>query len=185
MMTRTEKEKMLAGDLYNAGAPELQADMVAAHEWLARYNAALGTSISERRETAARTPRCGWRGCRDSAAVSLRLRRQHHSRCRRVPELQLRYPRRRGGHHWRQNADRSRGSDPHGRSPTRCAAGRASGLEFGRPIHIGRNVWVGGGAIILPGVTVSDDALIGAGSVVTRDMPAGATAFGNPARVRA
>ena len=50
MMTRTEKEKMLAGDLYNAGAPELQADMAAAHEWLSRYNAALGTSISERRE---------------------------------------------------------------------------------------------------------------------------------------
>jgi hypothetical protein len=50
MMTRTEKEKMMAGDLYDAGAPELQADMAAAHEWLARYNAALGTSISERRE---------------------------------------------------------------------------------------------------------------------------------------
>jgi hypothetical protein len=49
-MTSTEKDKMLAGDLYNAGAPELQADMAAAHEWLARYNAALGTSISERRE---------------------------------------------------------------------------------------------------------------------------------------
>ena len=58
------------------------------------------------------------------------------------------------------------------------------GVEFGRPIHIGRNVWVGGGAIILPGVTVGDDALIGAGSVVTRDVPAGATVVGNPARVR-
>ena len=67
----------------------------------------------------------------------------------------------------------------------RDAAGRASGLEFGRPIHIGRNVWIGGGAIILPGATIGDDALIGAGSVVTRNVPAGATAFGNPARVRA
>jgi maltose O-acetyltransferase len=67
----------------------------------------------------------------------------------------------------------------------RDAAGRASRLEFGRPIHVGRNVWIGGGAIILPGVTIGDDALIGAGSVVTRDVPAGATAFGNPARVRA
>ena len=44
----------------------------------------------------------------------------------------------------------------------RDAAGRASGLEFGRPIHVGRNVWIGGGAIILPGVTIGDDALIGA-----------------------
>jgi maltose O-acetyltransferase len=45
-------------------------------------------------------------------------------------------------------------------------------------------VWIGGGAIILPGVSVGDDAVIGAGSVVTRDVPAGATALGNPARVR-
>jgi len=66
----------------------------------------------------------------------------------------------------------------------RDAAGRASGLEFGRPVHIGCNVWIGGGAMILPGVTIGDNAVIGAGSVVTRDVPAGATAFGNPARVR-
>src|ERR1700740_3471440 len=66
----------------------------------------------------------------------------------------------------------------------RDAATRATGLEFGRPIRIGRNVWIGGGAIILPGVSIGDDALIGAGSVVTRDIPAGAVAFGNPARVQ-
>jgi maltose O-acetyltransferase len=58
-------------------------------------------------------------------------------------------------------------------------------LEFGRPIRIGSSVWIGGGAIILPGVTIGDNALIGAGSVVTRDVPAGVTAFGNPARLRA
>lgn len=60
---------------------------------------------------------------------------------------------------------------------------RAQGLEFGRPIKIGRNVWIGGGALIMPGVTVGDDALIGAGAVVTRDVPAGATVAGNPARI--
>jgi len=65
----------------------------------------------------------------------------------------------------------------------RDAESRAAGLEFGRPISIGRNVWIGGGALILPGVTIGDDAVIGAGSVVTRDVPAGATAVGNPARV--
>jgi acetyltransferase-like isoleucine patch superfamily enzyme len=54
-----------------------------------------------------------------------------------------------------------------------------------RPVRVGRNVWIGAGAIILPGVSVGDDALIGAGSVVTRDVPAGVTAFGNPARVQA
>ena len=56
--------------------------------------------------------------------------------------------------------------------------------ESAEPITIGRNVWIGGGAIILPGVVVGDDAVIGAGSVVTRDVPAGATVFGNPARVK-
>jgi maltose O-acetyltransferase len=47
---------------------------------------------------------------------------------------------------------------------------------------IGRNVWIDGGAILLPGVTVADDAVIGAGSVVTRDVVPGATVAGNPAR---
>jgi maltose O-acetyltransferase len=59
---------------------------------------------------------------------------------------------------------------------------RRSGLELGRPVHIGRNVWIGGGAIILPGIRVGDDAVIGAGSVVTKDVPAGVTVRGNPAR---
>ena len=66
----------------------------------------------------------------------------------------------------------------------RNAAEREAELEFGRKIHIGRNVWIGGGAIILPGVTVGDDAVIGAGSVVTRDVLSGATVVGNPARPR-
>jgi len=60
---------------------------------------------------------------------------------------------------------------------------RETGVESGIPVKIGRNVWIGAGAIILPGVTVGDDAIIGAGAVVTRNVPKGATAAGNPARV--
>jgi maltose O-acetyltransferase len=55
--------------------------------------------------------------------------------------------------------------------------------EFGKPIEIGSDVWVGGGAIILPGVRIGDRAVIGAGSVVTRDIPEGVFAAGNPCRV--
>ena len=55
--------------------------------------------------------------------------------------------------------------------------------EFGKPIEIGSDVWVGGGAIILPGVKIGSRAVIGAGSVVTRDIPEGAFAAGNPCRV--
>src|SRR5205807_8521919 len=55
--------------------------------------------------------------------------------------------------------------------------------EFGKPVEIGSDVWVGGGAIILPGVRVGSRAVIGAGSVVTRDIPDGVFAAGNPCRV--
>lgn len=55
--------------------------------------------------------------------------------------------------------------------------------EFGKPIDIGSDVWVGGGAIICPGVTIGSKSVIGAGSVVTRDVPPGVFAAGNPCRV--
>ena len=60
---------------------------------------------------------------------------------------------------------------------------RRAKLEAAAPITIGDNVWLGGGAIVLPGVTIGDDSVIGAGSVVNKDVPAGVLAVGNPARV--
>jgi maltose O-acetyltransferase len=60
---------------------------------------------------------------------------------------------------------------------------RRLGEEYGKPVEIGSDVWVGGGAIILPGVRVGSRAVIGAGSVVTRDVPDGVFAAGNPCRV--
>ena len=60
---------------------------------------------------------------------------------------------------------------------------RRIGWESAEPITIGDNVWLGGGAIVCPGVTIGDDTVVGAGAVVTRDLPAGVVAAGVPARV--
>ena len=60
---------------------------------------------------------------------------------------------------------------------------RRAGWESGSPITIGDNVWLGGGVIVCPGVTIGDDTVVGAGAVVTRDLPPGVVAFGNPARI--
>lgn len=60
---------------------------------------------------------------------------------------------------------------------------RASGLEYAKPINIGSDVWVGGSVVICPGVTIGDRSVIGAGSVVTKDIPADVFAAGNPCRV--
>ena len=59
---------------------------------------------------------------------------------------------------------------------------RDLGLESARPITVGSHVWIGGNVAVLPGVTIGDGAVIGAGSVVTRDIPPGVLAVGNPCR---
>jgi maltose O-acetyltransferase len=60
---------------------------------------------------------------------------------------------------------------------------RRIGWESAEQIAVGDNVWLGGGAIVCPGVTIGDDTVVGAGAVVTRDLPAGVVAAGVPARV--
>jgi maltose O-acetyltransferase len=64
-----------------------------------------------------------------------------------------------------------------------AAGPRRDKWEAARPITIGHNVWLGGGVLVLPGVTIGDNTVVGAGAVVTRDLPPGVVAFGNPARV--
>ena len=63
------------------------------------------------------------------------------------------------------------------------AAERRTGLEYGKAVEIGDEVWIGGGALICPGVRIGARAVIGAGSVVTRDIPEGVFAAGNPCRL--
>ena len=181
-LSRTEKQKMLAGELYRANDVELEAERSAAAAWMVRYNAALSASEGDRRiilrellaevgdGAVIRPPfYCDygyniWIGpdvffnfncvVLDVVSVTVGARTQIG------PAVQI------------YTAD-------HPRDP----AVRRTGAELGHPIRIGQDVWIGGGAIILPGVTIGDGAVIGAGSVVTRDVPAGSTACGNPARI--
>lgn len=180
---RTEKQKMLAGELYNAADEALQSDQAAAAEWMVRYNAAVLQTAEQRhallRERLAevgagaviRAPfHCDYGyNIRLGAGVFLNFSCVILDIC----DVSI-----------GDGTQIGPGVQLYAADHPRDAAGRASGLEFGRPIRIGRNVWIGGGATILPGVSIGDDALIGAGAVVTRDVPAGATAVGNPARVR-
>lgn len=177
----SQKQKMLAGELYIADDPELAADAARAARWMARYNTASDADgparhamlveglgqVGER--VTVRSPfHCDYGynirlaegvflnfGCviLDVVAVEIGAGTQIG------PGVQI------------LTAD-------HPRDP----ALRAQALEFGRPVRIGANVWIGGGALILPGVTIGDDAIIGAGSVETRDVPRGMTVMGNPAR---
>ncbi len=181
---RSEKAKMLAGELYVADCPELAADNARANAWMDRFNARLSMPPGERqamlRELFAsvgegafvRPPfHCDYGynislgrgaflnfGCivLDVAEVSIGEMTQIG------PGVQIL-------------------TGDHPRDPDQ----RRRRLELGRPVRIGANAWIGGGALILPGVTVGDDAIIGAGAVVTRDVPPGATAVGNPARALA
>ena len=63
------------------------------------------------------------------------------------------------------------------------ARSRRSGLEGAKPVTVGHNVWLGGSCVICPGVAISDNSVVGAGSIVVRDLPANVLAVGNPCRV--
>jgi maltose O-acetyltransferase len=177
---KTEKQKMLAGELYRPDA-ELGAEQAAAKAWMVRYNAALALPVSERhvllserlghvgKDAVIRPPFfCDYGyNIRLGDAVFLNfncvildvVEVSIGDRTQIGPAVQI------------YAADHPRDFER-----------RRAGLEFGRPVRIGSDVWVGGGAIILPGITIGDGAVIGAGSVVTRDVGAGQTVMGNPAR---
>lgn len=182
-MARSEMEKMLAGELYDAGDPELQAELAANHEWLARYNASLAMGADDRHRLLAE--RLGSVGegavirppfhCDYGFNISLGARVFLNFNCVILDVVAVTI-----GDRTQIGPGVQILAADHPRDPKV----RATGLEFGRPVHLGSDVWIGAGSIILPGVTIGDGALIGAGSVVTRSVPAGAAAMGNPARVR-
>jgi maltose O-acetyltransferase len=179
----TEKQKMLAGELYVSSDPELQADCAAAQRWMARYNTSLAASDAERRVLLRELLASVGDGvvirppfhCDYGYNISLGAKVFMNFNCVILDVVAVSIG---------DGAQIGPGVQILTADHPRDPAARASGQEFGRPIRIGRNVWIGGGALLMPGVTVGDDAIIGAGAVVTRDVPAGATAIGNPARIR-
>jgi maltose O-acetyltransferase len=178
---KSEKEKMLAGAHYDPGDPQLCEERARAQTFMRAYNATIVTDADVRKplltehlgsigaKCAVRTPFfvdygynvfLGEAVFMNYGCVLLDVCTIHIGDYTQIgPGVQL------------YTAD-------HPRDP----AQRLAGIEFGRPIRIGNNVWIGGHAVILPGVTIGDDAIIGAGSVVTRDVPSGARVAGNPAR---
>ena len=180
-MTRTEKEKMLAGELYRPDDPELQAEIAANSIWIAEYNGAIGKSADELRALLRKN--LGFVG--DGAFIrppffcdygyNIRIGKgaflNFNCVILDVVEVSIGEDSQIGPAVQIYAAD-------HPRDPVI----RRRGLELGRPVRIGRNAWIGGGAVILPGMTIGDDAVIGAGAVVTREVPPGATVVGNPAR---
>ena len=172
---------MLAGDLYMAADAEIQADLAATERWLARFNAALSEPIATRRAILVERLAAVGRG----AIVRPPFFCDYGYNIRLGEDVFINYncvfldvvsiivgdrtqigP---GVHIYA--ADHPREHDV-----------RRRGLEFGRPVKIGCDVWIGGGAIILPGVSIGDRAIVGAGSVVTRNVAPEIKVAGNPAR---
>jgi maltose O-acetyltransferase len=179
---KTEKQKMLVGEHYDPGDPQLCDDRVRAQEFMRVYNSTIVSDSDQRKpllrdhlgaigeKCAIRSPIfvdygynvfLGTGVFMNYGCVLLDVCPIHIGDYTQIgPGVQL------------YTADHPRDADQ-----------RRAGIEFGAPIIIGSNVWIGGHAIIVPGITIGDDAIIGAGSVVTRSVPAGARVAGNPARV--
>ncbi len=179
----SEKQKMLAGELYVATGEELAADARRVAEWMDRYNASIAATqrdhaallremLAEVGEGAYIRPpfHCDY-GYNISLGKSVFL----NFNCIILDVVQVTI-----GDRTQIGPGVQILTADHPRDP----AQRRVGLEFGRPVTIGADVWIGGGAIVLPGVTIGDEVIVGAGAVVTRDVPAGATVVGNPARAR-
>ncbi|MGH3077141.1 MAG: sugar O-acetyltransferase [Gaiellaceae bacterium] len=176
------KERMLRGELYLADDPELAADHARAQELLERYNATLHAEEDERRELLGRL--LGELGegvvvkppfrCDYGSMIEVGARTFVNYGCVMLDVAPIRIG---SACQLATNVQLFTATHPIDPTPRRL------GWEYAEPITIGDNVWLGGGAIVCPGIAIGDDTVVGAGAVVTRDLPAGVVAVGNPARV--
>lgn len=181
MALTSDKEKMIGGELYRATVPELVAERAVAQRLLTQYNA------TDARDSAGRMTllRRLLGAVGDGADIQPRFHCDYGYNIRLGRNCFINY-----NCVFLDCAAIEIGDDlqmgPAVQLYTAThpldRAQRVAGWEFARPIRIGSGVWIGGGAIVLPGVTIGDGAVIGAGSVVTHDVPADSIAIGNPAR---
>ncbi|MBW7644110.1 sugar O-acetyltransferase [Geobacillus thermoleovorans] len=179
---KTEKEKMVAGHLYNPADPELVKERERARRLVRLYNETLETEYEKR--TALLKELFG--------STGERLFIEPNFRCDYGYNIHV-------GENFFMNFDGVILDVCEVRIGDHCFIGpgvyiytathpldpheRNSGLEYGKPVVIGHNVWIGGRAVINPGVTIGDNAVIASGAVVTKDVPANAVVGGNPAKV--
>lgn len=178
---KTEKEKMLAGEPYYAFGPELTADRIRCREILERLNASREDEPEKRvriiselvgQETDAWIQPPFFCDYGENLTFGSKVYFNFNCVVLDVCEVTI-----------GDNVLFGPAVQIYTALHPMNALERRSGLESGKPVKIGSDVWVGGGAIICPGVTIGDRAVIGAGSVVTRDIPADTFAAGNPCKV--
>ena len=178
----TEREKMLAGELYLASDPELVAGRVRARQLWQRFNTSPPGDPEQRgsilRELLGRLGEGAWIEppfyCDYGTHIELGARVFINMNCVLLDPAMIRIS---------DEVQLGPGVQLLTADHPRDALQRAAGPEFARPITIGARAWLGGGVIVCPGITIGEDTIIGAGSVVTRNLPPRAVAAGNPCRI--
>lgn len=178
---KTEKQKMLAGELYNALDPELVEERARCRDWLAKLNQSDERNPGDRQAILAKLfqrATDAWIQPPFHCDYGFNIRPGRgvffNFNCVVLDVMPVVI-----GDHTLIGP----GVQIYTATHPINADERRTGLEFARPVTIGADVWIGGGAIICPGVTIGDRSVIGAGSVVTRSIPADVVAAGNPCRV--
>ncbi|WP_409290873.1 sugar O-acetyltransferase [Peribacillus sp. SCS-37] len=178
----TEKEKMLAGEYYKAWDPVLIEERARARRLTARFNAAADAQSDER--TSLLKQLFGATGeniyiepdfrCDYGSNIYAGENFYANFNCVILDVCEVRFG---------DNCLLAPGVHIYTAAHPIDAAERVSGLEYGRPVTIGSNVWLGGGCIINPGITIGDNAVVASGAVVTKDVPPNTVVGGNPARI--